>query len=142
MNDLMLINADTVVCAESHSDESIVASMIHFSKIRPAAFRTFTIAPRIASIPKTNPSLPRWGASSSVNHVCKRRFAAQAIQKIREQTVKSAKGMQIKTNMPIADTLAVKEVSYNSTTAGIAITQNIPSKAISSRNVSNRVLSS
>ena len=87
----------TVVCADGHSDESIVASMIHFSKIRPAALRAFTNSQRIASIPRTNPSKPRWGASSSMNHACQRRFAAQAIQKIREQTVKSAKGMQIKT---------------------------------------------
>ena len=51
-------------------------------------------------------------------------------------------GIEIYTKIPIADTLADKEVSNNSTIAGIAMTQNIPSNAISSRSVNNLVLSS
>ena len=52
------------------------------------------------------------------------------------------RGMQNNTKIPIAFTFACKVGSLISTMAGIAITENIPSRAISSLRVRSLVLSS
>ena len=51
-------------------------------------------------------------------------------------------GMQNKTKIPIAFTFACKDGSFISTMAGIAITENIPSRAINSLKVRSLVRSS